>query len=132
MIGGKKSFLDSLLIAVSEKDFWNYMELYSFSDKLNNALAEKAVFLQEEQERINRNIWEATNAVNLAVEKFKLNFVEFKHVGMMTKKELLSTANEKNKDQIVEMVKLEDEDNPDEDMFWDHRDVVKWGDQMKE
>lgn len=120
------------MIAVSEKDFWNYMELYSFSDKINEALAAKAVFLQEEQERINKAIWESTAKVKMAVEKFKVTFIAFKHVGMMSKRDLRQTADASNKEEIDEILKQEEEDNPDEDMFWDHSEVAKWSEAMKE
>ena len=45
LIGSKMGFLDSLMIAVEEKDFWNYMELYSFPDKLKDTIEQKQIFL---------------------------------------------------------------------------------------
>ena len=49
-----------------------------------------------------------------------MNFLTFKSLGMMTKKEALQSASDDNKKYVAEMIKAEDEDNPEEDLFWDH------------
>ena len=47
-IGSKKEFLDDLQIAVSEEDYWKFMQLFYFPIELKSKIMEKNLTINEQ------------------------------------------------------------------------------------
>ena len=75
---------------------------------------------------------EHSKRVRLHVDKFSLGLLQFQDVGMQTFAEYLEQFTGSDREQVQEFIKREQDEDPEEKLFWDHSNVLKWSKVMKE
>ena len=102
------------------------MSLFSYPNQLKEVLGDRAFDLKDEQVSIDKQITFAANSVKTVIDKFSDEFFKFRSYGLQTRNELKESITEETKEQIEEILRCDEDENPFEELFWDQMKVHEW------